>query len=955
MITLSQKQFALCVLSVFLSFSVLAQEGEHMTALVTGQSRDTKAKQMYELASQYRALTKLGQFDQAIPIAKQSLSLFDELLGAEHPDKAGGMFDLAWMYFQTRDYAKAEPLLSQVVAIKKQVLGENNPSYVSYLEMLAALHVFMEDHGLAITEFQQVADIRKKNMGKDSPEYAKSLHAMAGLHASIGDYRESESLYAQAIEIRRKALGDKHIDYAESLSGLARLYLTEANRNEANGFSASQGAATYGKAEVLLRQALQIRKESLGEKHLDYASSLIALADFYRQSKDYPQAEALYKQGLEIYESNPAGQNLAYATALNNLGYLYVLWGKFSEAELLFHQSLSIDEQRAGPDSQRSAMTLFNLASVLGVLGKNQESLNLCQRGNAIVGRLIEKFIAAGTEKQSLTIINSNNIGYYGTLSLIHHRLANDANAVSVALNLVLSRKGIVFDAQARQQDAIARSLDPETKKLWDALSNQRAELAKLMQSKPEKMAAEDYQKRIADYQSAIAQREGPLAAKSSLVAQDLQQRKVTHKEVARILGKEGVLVEHAKIHDYDWDHGQWADTWRYLAFILHGDGKIQMVDLGDAAELEANIQPALRAVGLVGGDGDLQQQATRTLHKQLWQPIAAAVGDANQIVFSPDGLLNLVPFAAMQDADGHYLIESRQISYVTSGRDLTKGDLGIKPETELYLAANPKFDLVVQVSPTPASEELTRGAVRSAGFGMSFSPLPGTAQEAERIPGYLNGKHTVLTGKEATEDSVLSVRRPRVMHLSTHGFFLGDQVTISQGTRGAARIDGGKSQPNGDNAAPALPPGYENPLVRSGLAFAGANHAGDAKGGRDGLLTALEVSGMDLHGTDLVTLSACETGRGEVKSGEGVFGLRRAFALAGTAHLMMSLWPVSDDVTAQQMQRFYQLYGKKTNPAAALRQAQLATIAELRSKKGQAEPALWAPFIVQGKRSSEH
>jgi len=547
-------------------------------------------------------------------------------------------------------------------------------------------------------------------------------------------------------------------------------------------------------------------------------------------------------------------------------------------------------------------------------------------------------------EQEKLQFVHMREGEVHGMLSLIHRQLPDDAAAIRAALNLVLSRKGIVFDAQARQQDAIARSLDPETRKLWDALSNQRSELAKLMQNKPEKMSGEDYQKRIADYQSEIGKLEARIASKSVLVAQELKQRTVTSQEVAQTLGKDGVLAEFVKIQDYDWDHGKWADTWRYLAFILHGDGKIQMVDLGEADVLEKIVQSALKPIGIVGSNGSAQQDATRTLHQSLWQPIAAAVGDVGKVVFSPDGLLNLVPFAAMQDAEGHYLIESKQIAYVTSGRDLTKGDLGIKPESELYLAANPQFDLRAQVSADVAE---ISGTTRSAGFAQHFSPLPGTAKEAEQIPPYLKGKQTVLTGTQATEESVLAVRRPRVMHLSTHGFFLADQAAISQGTRGAVRIK--VQQDAMGESAPALPQGYENPLVRSGLAFAGANHAGEAQGGRDGLLTALEVSGMDLHGTDLVTLSACETGRGEVKSGEGVFGLRRAFALAGTSHLMMSLWPVSDAVTATQMQRFYQLYGKKTNPAAALRQAQLATIAELRSKRGQAEPALWAPFIVQG------
>jgi formylglycine-generating enzyme required for sulfatase activity len=412
--------------------------------------------------------------------------------------------------------------------------------------------------------------------------------------------------------------------------------------------------------------------------------------------------------------------------------------------------------------------------------------------------------------------------------------------------------------------------------------------------------------------------------------------------------------VEYTKIQDCDWEHGKWSSSWRYLVFVLHADGKVQLVDLGEAAQLEKSIQSALTPIGIVGSNVEQQQSATRSLYQQLWQPIATAVGDANKVVFSPDGLLNLVPFAAMQDQNGHYLIESKQISYVTSGRDLTKGDLGIQPETELFLAANPQFDLTGASLKVAANDEPVRGAVRSAGFEMYFSPLPGTAKEAEQIPGYLKGQKVVLTGNAATEESVLNAKRPRVMHLSTHGFFLADQSANSQGTRSITLIKGsGKVNEPHDNT-PASSAGYENPLVRSGLAFAGANHAGEAQGGRDGLLTAMEVSSMDLHGTDLVTLSACETGRGEVKSGEGVFGLRRAFALAGTQHLLMSLWPVSDDVTATQMRTFYQMYGKHTNPAAALRQAQLATIADLRKRNGQAEPALWAPFIVQGGETAQ-
>ena len=205
----------------------------------------------------------------------------------------------------------------------------------------------------------------------------------------------------------------------------------------------------------------------------------------------------------------------------------------------------------------------------------------------------------------------------------------------------------------------------------------------------------------------------------------------------------------------------------------------------------------------------------------------------------------------------------------------------------------------------------------------------------------------TVLTGKEATEEKVKKTKSPRILHLATHGFFYKDEeIAPSNNTRGLSVVN---LVP--DTGIKKFSKRYENPLVRSGLALAGANHASEATKGEDGILTALEVSGLDLYGTDLVVLSACETGVGEIKNGEGVFGLRRAFALAGAKNLMMSLWPVSDEVTARQMIAFYKNL-QKLPPGKALRQAQLQTIKELKAKYGFAPIALWAPFILQGSQA---
>jgi len=218
---------------------------------------------------------------------------------------------------------------------------------------------------------------------------------------------------------------------------------------------------------------------------------------------------------------------------------------------------------------------------------------------------------------------------------------------------------------------------------------------------------------------------------------------------------------------------------------------------------------------------------------------------------------------------------------------------------------------------------------------------LPGTAQEAEIIPPLLKSEQKPLQQAQATESAVRVVRSPKILHLATHGFFLKNQEIFFPGTLSIS-----------DNSLST--PLETNPMVRSGLALAGANHAKEIASGDDGLLPALEVTSMDLRGTDLVVLSACETGLGQVHVGEGVYGLRRAFALAGAKNLVMSLWKANDLMTLYQMKEFYRAYRDGASAASALREAQLQSIASLRAQTDAtyglalAPVKLWATFLVQ-------
>lgn len=323
-----------------------------------------------------------------------------------------------------------------------------------------------------------------------------------------------------------------------------------------------------------------------------------------------------------------------------------------------------------------------------------------------------------------------------------------------------------------------------------------------------------------------------------------------------------------------------------------------------------------------------------RAVDELVMRPVRALVGDATHLLVSPDGALNLIPFEALVDEQNRYLIERYSFTYLTSGRDLLRMQVARNNPGNPLVLADPSFG-------EPETDQLAKADTRKlrlsrkrqsivTGNDLSsvyFAPLSGTEQEAQAIKS-LFPEVTLLTGTEATEARLKQASAPRLLHIATHGFFLTDELNATD-TRGTRAISASAK--------------IENPLLRSGLALAGANLRSGA--GDDGILTALEASGLNLWGTKLVTLSACDTGLGEVKNGEGVYGLRRAFVLAGAESLVMSLWPVSDYVTREMMTAYYRNLRQGQGRGESLRQVQLSML----KRKGREHPFYWASFIQSG------
>ncbi|WP_159787011.1 CHAT domain-containing protein [Sodalinema gerasimenkoae] len=413
---------------------------------------------------------------------------------------------------------------------------------------------------------------------------------------------------------------------------------------------------------------------------------------------------------------------------------------------------------------------------------------------------------------------------------------------------------------------------------------------------------------------------------------------------VQALIPRDAALVELVQYSPLDFTSNNWESP-RYAAYILHASGDPQWVDLGDAETIDNAAFAFLNATQVPNSEQRVQTTG-RQLDELLMAPIRPLLGDATHLLLSPDGQLNLIPFAALVDEENRYLVESYQLTHLTTGRDLLRLQNPRPSRQPPVLFANPNYDdadtsAVMQVAQATRGESQRSMEIEDLQFGK----LPGTQREVEAIAPLLDNP-IVLTEAEATENALKQVQAPSILHLATHGFFLQDVEFVppqpmTDFTRGEIELvtAGGF----GSFVAPPSdrPTSSENPLLRSGLAFAGFNTR-DSEG-EDGVLTALEVVGLDLRGTRLVVMSACETGVGDVANGEGVYGLRRAFVMAGAESQLMSLWKVADEETADLMGDYYQRLLAGEGRSEALREVQLDWLSR------GAHPYYWASFLFSG------
>jgi CHAT domain-containing protein len=623
------------------------------------------------------------------------------------------------------------------------------------------------------------------------------------------------------------------------------------------------------------------------------------------------------------------------------------------------------------------AAALTNLALINAATGRPQAALDLMRQSAAIEDNLLGEIFSISSESQRLNFALTLQEHLAIFLSLVLKHFSEVPALILEAFDLVLRRKAIGAEALAAQRDAVLGGYYPDLKDRLKELFSLRRLIARTMLAGPEKMAPELYRQRLQQLEDKRDELEVSLARKIPEININQRLNTANSHAVAAALMKGSVLVEFVRFSVCNFKSSSPDDAWqpaRYVAFVMHAgeSDQIHMKDLGEAHAIERLIDSyrdsIIRGMSARSSEPEVQfppsddQQPASfrllvrdepeiSIHRErsygtalrniVFEPLVSLLSGCKRLFISPDGDLSRLSFEVLPAGGDNWLIDEYVVSYLTVGRDVLRFNMpGSDPSSAPIVAADPDFDLVTD-SAQVVHPDLVSGGLNSKDMMRGdrvFKRLPGTRLEGEQVSAKLHVKP--LLDKMVLETKLKACQSPVILHVATHGFFLSDQQLKFNAADSIVKGRDGHMISSSNHE-------LENPLLRSGLALAGINTW--SAGGilpaeaEDGILTAEDVSGMSLLATKLVVLSACDTGLGEIQVGEGVFGLQRAFTLAGARTLVMSLWKIPDLQTQELMLNFYDQILANAPSAEALRQAQLAM------KAKHPEPLYWGAFICQG------
>ncbi|MCF8245254.1 MAG: CHAT domain-containing protein [Saprospiraceae bacterium] len=932
-------------------------------------------------------LTNLGslytfmfRFREAESNLLEAKGLWENDLEMDSARYAEVLDNLADVYYKTGRYEEAEPLYLNVKNIREKIYGVH-PEYGRILNDLATLYSDMARFEEAERWYLRGMEVQEATIGKESSDYAWSLSNLGLLYKDMGRYEDAERSLLEARQIWEKMTGPKSPEYGTCLDNLASLYYK---------------LGLFEAAEPLYKEALDIRRKE-DEKGMEFSVSLNNLAVLYMAKEDYKEAEPFYKLSKTNIEKTTGKENATYAWTLNNLGILYDKMGRYATADSLLSEARIVRKKILGKNHPDYANTLEDLASLYQKIKNPEAALKLHLEAKAIFEKTFDKSHPRYEECiRNLAVLyqEQGNHELAGPLMLEANDLQRSLLVKStrylsereLAANAITFASGLDgLYSFARQKPAINFKLSSV---LFDntifhkgfllTASNQVKHLA--LRDSASSMRYElltSYHRRLAaEYAKPIEERAGvaTLEQKANELEKELVRtvsgfgeatKQVTWQEVQSKLQPGEAVVEF--VH-YQYRTPESTDSVFYSALVLQpGDATPKFVHLCEEKSLDSlfGAGTARRSDFVADLYNYHERGATplgkpnKSLYELLWQPLEGELKSVKTIYFSPSGLIHRLNLGAIALNKKESLAERYKLIQLISTRQLVVPcEVKILNQEALVFGAV-KYELdtaIIQSQPVGITEEALASRNRaSKGLSLTYTdstarggPL-GFLEYTEEEIAYVELslkvggiQTTVRKGYEATEEAFKTTgmvnHSPRVIHIATHGYFFPDPKESGNRLQLAPTKVGG-SEPVFKIS--------DNPMLRSGLILSGGNYAWETgkplrPNMEDGILTAYEICQMNLSNTELVVLSACETGLGDIKGNEGVYGLQRAIKIAGAKYLIMSLWQVPDKQTSLLMKAFYEKWLEdKMSVKDALLAAQKA-----RRDNGD-DPFYWAGFVL--------
>jgi CHAT domain-containing protein len=884
--------------------------------LFKGDNPDV-AKSMNNLAIFYQ---EQGKLNLAEPLFFEALQMMRRVYLNDNNDLARLITSMGYLYFERSDYKQAEQLFKEALDMRRRLFTSDHSDLARSINNIATFYNTVGDYRQAEPLLKEVLEMRRRLFKRDHPDLAVSINNSATFYYDMGDFKMAEALFIEALEMRRRLFKNNNKELANSINNLAFYYCEQRN---------------FILAEPLFIEALAMNRQIYKSDSPDLASSINNLANFYDATKDSTKAKALFVEAIDMYRRIYKYDHPNLATSINNMAGFYHDRGSYEQAEKLYKESLEMRRRLYKLDHNDLTISLNNLADFYCDINNNQFAENYFKEAMLVYKNIIKNYFPSLSEKEKNLFWKTCSKRFEAFNSFGVERLSENPQITCNMYDMQLYTKALLFNSTAKIKKRIMNSNDLALIDRYNEFISKKEWLIKLYSMTEDTRKAEGIN--LDSIEKLTNDIEKELSLKSELYPISSEQTKVTWKSVQSLLKPDEAAVEVIRFRYRT--NNRFTDT-IYYAFLIVTD---QMEEHPDIIVLEngANLENEYYNYYRARINGRMEDKLS---FDRYWGKLKTKLNGYKKIYFSADGIYNKLNPATLLMPNGGYLLDEQDIQQVNSTKDLIIGFHKLKDESNTYnsaiLIGNPNFSLS-EASVSKATAKIREQNDYGSSYskiatrqGIDLDRLPGTEKEIKDIEKFLNEKKwdvKCYLGDKALKAAMKSASSPRILHIATHGMFLEDINLDSKETFG---FDTKKV--------------FENPLLRSGLFFTGADNFLNSDstkpiGDENGLLTAYEAMNLDLDRTELVVLSACETGLGDVKNGEGVFGLRRAFQQAGAKAVIMSLWEVNDIATQKVMSSFYSNWVTGMNKREAFSNAQKEV------RKEFPEPYYWGAFVMVG------